>query len=428
MVKPRLRRPSVSLTVSTPRRDPEPPGPQVATAVPWFVAAVLGAIGAVAAGWAAVGVGASAAWLTVTRTPLASVLDVIGQGWLASQGARVTLGDVHVGLVPLGLTTLSTAAVAAAAHWAGLQLVSDAPRWRDLGALVGACGGTYAVSALILASLVGTPSQATAAFGGAALIGVVGAGIGGLRALALDPFVRLPDWTHRLPAATGAGLATLAGGSALALVVGFAQRWGQAQSLHAGLAPDVIGSVVLVLVYLAYLPTMLLWAGSYVLGAGITVGTDTLVLPGSSTLGLLPAFPPFAAVPPHGTPLDWLWLSVGVVAGIVVGIVFCRRDAAAGGRATLSGSWRPAVAGLGAAAVWLGASWLSVGSLGSGRLVGMGPVFPALVWCTAAPMVLGSAAAGIAMAVRGRRAPETPGVAEETESMPTAVGVAASDG
>lgn len=424
MVMPRFRRPPVSLTISTPRREPQPVGPEVASAVPWFVAAVLGGIASVAAGWAAVAVVVSAAWLTATRTPLAALVDTVGQGWLAAHGAQAVLGDVRLGVVPLGLTALAVTAVAVATHWAGLHLRPVDARWRDLAALVVASSAAYVVAALVLASLVGTPSQATAAFAGAAGIGLVGSLAGGLRALALDPLAALPDWVRHLPGAIGVGVASLAAGSALALVVGLVQRWDRVLALHQSLAPDALGTVLLVLVYVAYLPTMILWSGAYALGAGLGLGGGSIVWPGSSTVGMLPAFPPLAAVPPGGTPFDWGWLAVGIGAGLASGAWFCRRDAAAGAPPRLTTwSWQAPLAGLGAATLWIVASWLSRGDLGTGRLVGLGPVFPALVWCTLAPLVLGAAAAGIASALLRARSAAAFALSDEvTEPVPLAVG------
>lgn len=432
MVNPRTRRPLVSLTVTSPRRGDEAPR-ELGPTVPWFVASVLGSLAAVAVGWLAVGIIASAAWLTATRTPIASLLELVGQGWLASLGARARLGDLVVSVPPLGITALSVAGVAVATHWAGLQLPVERPRWRDLGALVAASAGTYALGALVLASLVGSATQATAALGGAALVGLVGAGVGGVRALALDPFAALPGWVRRLPGAMGAGVAALAAGSALALTVGLVQRWGLVQQLHTSLAPDAVGSALLVLLYLAYLPTMLAWAGAYALGAGIGVGTGSLVVPGSSTLGLLPGLPPFAALPPGGTVFDWGWLLVGVAAGTTSGLWFCRRDLAALGRPRwTTWPWQGALAGLGAALGWIAWGWLSRGDLGTARLVGMGPVFPDLVWFTLVPLVGGAGLASLVAAlVVARRAPgasaEATGEATR-EPVPTLAGAGASEG
>lgn len=430
MVKPRERRLPVSVTVSTPGHEDPDRAQEFVPTLPWFVAAVLGGFGAVLLGWLAVGVVAAAAWLTATHLAITSLLEVVGQGWLASLGARAHLGNLSITLVPLGLTALSAAGVAAAAHWAGLQVEAEQPRWRTLAALVATTGGSYALGALVLASLVGTPSQTTSAVVGALAVGVAGAVVGGVRGLGFDVLAALPAWVRGLPGAIGLGVGVLAAGSALALAVGLVQRWPEAQALHQGLAPDAVGAVLLVLLYVCWLPTMLLWAGSYVLGAGINVGVGTLVVPGSSVLGVLPAFPPLAALPPGGTPLDWGWLAFGVAAGGASGWWFCRRDAARGGAPRWTRwSWQAALAGLGAALVWLAASWLARGDLGTGRLVGLGPVFPELLPFALVPLVVGAAVAGTATAIvatrRTRRTRPEP-AEETTESVPVLVGAAAS--
>lgn len=398
MVKPRSHRRLPSLTVSAPHHEVTAPRP-VVPVLPWFAAAVLGSAAAVVLGWLVVAVAVSAAWLTTSKVPLAALLDVASQGWLASLGARVHLGAVESSIPPLGLTALSGAAVAAAAHWAGLQWGLEKPRWRDAALLAGVSAGAFALGVLVLASLVGAPTQATAAFGGALLLGGIGAAIGALAALA----PALPDWAGWVPDALRAarlGLLAMAGGSALALLVGLLQRWDRAQALHEAVSPDAVGTVIMVLLYLAYLPTMLAWAGSYVLGAGISVGTDTLVIPGSSTLGLLPAFPPFAALPPGGTVFDWGWLIIGIAAGAATGVWFGRARTLRGEAPDWrSWSWQGALAGLAVAVVWILVSWVSRGDLGTDRLVGMGPVFPALALVAVVPLALGSAAASTVIAV-----------------------------
>ena len=419
MVLPSARRPTFSLTVSSPRveRPTERPG---RPALPWPVLAVVGSVGAVAVGWLAIAVLVSAAWLTAMRTPLPAALDLAGQLWLAVHFAHVRVADVNLSLVPTGGTLLVTAAVAVGVHYAGLGVDTGdaAPRARlgSLGLLVAAGTATYCMGTLVLASLVGTASQATAALTGALGISLVGSVAGAVPAVFGDLGTFVPRWLRSVPGAIGVGLAVLAGGSALALAVGLGMRWDQVQTLRAGLAPTAFDEVLLGAVTLAYLPTMLLWAGSYVLGTGITLGVGTVVTPGETTLGLLPAFPPLAAVPPVGSPLAWGWLWVGVAAGAASGFWFCRGDAARGGTPGLDRwPWQAALPGLAAATVWVGASWLTRGDLGAARLVGMGPIFPDLLWWTGVPLTVGAAASGLAMALWGaRRVPaEAPEAVEE---------------
>lgn len=402
MIKPVSRRPAVRLTVSASRAE-RTSDLEAVSIMPWPVAAIGGSLAAVALGWLTVGIVVAAAWLTATRTPLVAMLDTIGQGWLAMHGARVHLGDVTVALPPLGATALVTTGVAVATHWAGLQIDAAGRRRTTLAGLVAASAASYAVGTLVLASLVGTPSQATAAFGGALVIGLVGASVGGLRTLGGDLGVALPAWLGPAGRSALVGLATLAAGSSLAILVGLAQRWEQVLALQHALAPDAVGSVLLVAIYLAWLPTMLAWASAYVLGAGLTLGTGTLVVPGSSTLGLLPALPPLAAVPTNGTPFDAGWVLVGVASGVSIGWWFSRQAARAGqGPRWLSWSWQAALAGLGVALAWLALAWLSRGDLGTERLVGMGPVFPAMVWALSPVVVAASATAAVAAIVARR--------------------------
>jgi hypothetical protein len=161
-------------------------------------------------------------------------------------------------------------------------------------------------------------------------------------------------------------------GACIALVTALYQGRGRVTELSASLGADPAGGFVLVLGELAYLPNLVLWAASWVLGAGISLGDGAVVSPTMTHLGLLPAVPVFGAVPSESTG-RWVmaaWLVVGVVAGVVAAwTAVAPRRRARFDETSLVGGLTGVVAGVAVTAFAV----LSRGNLGVARLVGLGP-------------------------------------------------------
>ncbi len=408
--------------------QPTPVAVEPGPAVPWLVAAVVGPLAALLLGWLAVGLIVFVGWLAVTSTPASTLVATIGQGWLALHFATARFGDTVVGVAPLGLVAAVIAGMAAATAYAarGVPLSAEASltQWgRAFGALVGVCTAAYAVGALVLASLVGTPTQASDAFPGALGIALTGAVLGGVFGLRPDAVAAWPAWLRACPGAVLAGLASLFGAGLLAVAVGLGLHWQEATAMVNALNPDAIGVVGLGLAHLAWLPTIAVWGASYALGAGLSLGTGSVVTPGVTQLGLLPALPVLAAVPPVGSPLAWGWLWTGVAAGVVCGGWLVRAlSADAHDPDPLAWAWQAAVAGSATVTTWWVIAWVSRGDLGTGRLVGLGPVFPDLLWWSLPPVVGGAAATAALTAWWSRRR------AQRSAPMPgESAGVAAPD-
>ncbi len=400
------RRTTVSLTVASPS---EPPAAEESRlpSLPWLLAALVWTAAVAALGWVAVAAVVSVGWLTAAHTPAPQVFGTIGQGWLALHGAPVVLGGATLRLVPLGLSLLLVAGCAMAAHHAGAlyQLEPGAPmrRWGLAAAsVVGACVGAYVLVGGVIAAIVGGPGQFGQAVAGLVLVPLVGAAAGVLPGLGVDPLVGLPAWARRLPRALGLGVAVLALGSALALVVALVAHWPQVVTLHESLEPDAVGAVVLILAQVAYLPNLLLWAGSFVLGAGVALGADGVVAPGVAEPALLPAIPVLGAVPSVAGVADWVWLVVGVSAGAAAAWWLLRGTAPV----WVTGLWQGAVAGLAPGLVWVAASAFAGGDLGTQLLAGFGPRYPELLLWGTLPLAAAGALYGVVRALwLARRAP-----------------------
>lgn len=435
MLTPTERR-STDLVVTsapTPDEDAVAARPPVSY-LPWLMAALAWSAAVMVLGWVALGALISVSWLTAVHIGPADVFATVGQAWLGLHGAPAVLGGATVRMVPLGLAGLVAAGCAASAHHAAQQYgpLSETPRGaaRAWGSVVGACVAGYAAPGLLVAGVVGATAQVGAALPGLILIPLAGASVGALLGFGLRVPDRAPWWVRRLPAAAGAGLAVLALVAAVALGVALVVSWSDVIAIAQSLGPDAVGAVMLVLVHLAYLPTMLLWAGSFVLGAGLHLGAGAMIAPGVVEAGVLPALPAFGAIPVASTAADWAWLAGGVLAGVVSGVWMMRGaptesgepddagsslatsapatdDAPAAGEpvaSTGSARARPlllvsgygALAGVASGLIWVLASWLAVGDLGVERLTGLGPRFPDLLWWGTGPLAAAGAVAALA--------------------------------
>lgn len=429
MPMPRVPRPSrFLLTVSSPG-EPEPDVEASARVpyLPWLVAALAWSAGVAVLGFAAVAVLVIAGWLTAMRVSAPEALRTAGQGWLAAHGVAVDVGALHLQMLPLLFTGTLVAACAVVGHHAGVQAAPEpdaAPRarWEAWGMVTGTCTLVYVVTSFVLALVVATGTQAVAGLPGSAAVALAGSVYGAARGVGLDPFDAAPAWLRRLPAATGWGLAVLAAGSVLALGVSLMAHGGRVAELHTALAPDAVGAVLLVVVQLLFLPNLILWAGAWLLGAGVTFGPETVVTPGATSVGALPGIPVFGLVPVDGSPAQWAWLAVGVAAGAVAGWRLVRALDATDAASVNNWPWQAAAAGGLTALVWVAAAWLSRGDLGTGRLVGLGPVFPELIWLALFPMALAAGAAGLVSHLRAARHLAEPAASEAEEPELVAAG------
>ena len=168
-------------------------------------------------------------------------------------------------------------------------------------------------------------------------------------------------------------LAGFVGLGALLLAVMFVVRGGEIVALTQASHADLLGVVVLSLGALVYLPTLVVWFGSFVAGPGFAVGTGTAVSPAGTSLGVIPGIPVLGVVPE--TTSTWmLLLALLVVAvGAFAGWMMRGMLPAGSGEPV-----RPRVIALATAAVGsaVGAAilvWAAHGALGPDRLTDVGP-------------------------------------------------------
>jgi hypothetical protein len=365
---------------------------------------------------------------------LTGVLRTAALFWLIAHHVGFALPRAgRIGMLPLGLVLLPGALLWRAGRW--VVRTGGVTRLRHMGYAAFALAVPYAMVAGALAlassSALATPSVPEAVVC-PFLLALTAGGLGGAREIA--PWSRLvgllPDRVRSLTVGTAGSLAVLIAVGALLAGGSLALHVRDFRALDQALAPGAVGTVLLLLVQLAYVPNAVAWAVSFTLGPGFAFGTGTVVAPTGSALGSLPAFPMLAALPAGTHSSAAPLLSVGVLvapylAGAFGGLLMTRTaPALAVEIAPLWGFACGALAGcvLGALAAFAG------GPLGDNRLAAVGPsgwqvgVVAALEVGVAAAVTAGvanwlrlRAVAGVAVTAAGphppRPRPAMPGLA-----------------
>jgi hypothetical protein len=173
-----------------------------------------------------------------------------------------------------------------------------------------------------------------------------------------------------LPAGVRAGLIAsllLLAAAAVALTVLLLARFADVVALDEALDAGPIGGLVLTCLQILAMPTFVVWAASWLLGAGVGLGTGSVSGPFVGQAGPMPALPVLGAIPVDPPAWAAAVLLVPVLAGFFAAVLV-RRGGARGGALALG-----LVAGLVAAVVLGVLAAASAGAAGPGRLVAVGP-------------------------------------------------------
>ena len=174
-------------------------------------------------------------------------------------------------------------------------------------------------------------------------------------------------------AAAAAGIIALASLATAALIVG---SYARVISLYESLHTELLGGITVTLGQIAFLPNIVIWAASWLVGPGFALGTGSSVSPLGTQLGPVPAIPILGALPPGHLAFGFVGLlvlaglGVGLVGGVILGLL----------------------------------AWCSAGAAGPGRLADVGPN-PWAVGVAAAIELGVAASIGLLSTVRRARAP-----------------------
>ncbi len=246
----------------------------------------------------ATGLPSAAAGFTLSLAPLGFAVFAVTFG--IRSGARA----VRAGAWPVAVgsaAVVSTAIAAGVATTSRLELV-EAPLWL----------------AILLPAAIYT---------GAVLVGAVVVawrdGDEGIVDLLHDRVDDASDIASDVIAVVGRGAAVVVTGvvgfAALGVVLALVLRGGQVMALFQASNVDAVGAVVLGLAQVAYLPTLIVWALSWIAGPGFAVGAGTVVGPAGTDLGVVPAIPVLGALPELSNPWFLLVALIPVAAGAFAG-------------------------------------------------------------------------------------------------------------
>ena len=358
--------------------------PQVT--IPWFVLAPVGALAVAAAGWLLMAGPAALGWLTSPESQLADALGLASRVLLLANGAVTTIGGQAVSIAPLGLTL---ALILLGVPVAGLAARAAIDETDDLRGLVLRVGGAYAGTYIVFITLIAffvPETSVIRAFLGSVLIGGISGFWGVTRAVGYDPCERWPVRARSFPRGIGvAALICVGTGAALLSVVLILGRE-RIAAIADGLGGDGTAGILLIVIQLAWLPNLVIWAMAWALGAGVTLGEGTLLDMNGTSLGFLPAIPVLGAVPDPGPvpELAWLWLLGGVLAGVLATLVVTlNRSSERFYETSMPGG----IAGILTGVLLFVLAWFASGGLGTQRLAHVGVRLGSLA--ITAPCILG---------------------------------------
>jgi hypothetical protein len=205
------------------------------------------------------------------------------------------------------------------------------------------------------------------------------------------------------------GIASAAGIMAAASILtalAIAASYAKIITLYESLHTEVLGGVAVTLAQIAFIPNIVIFSASWLVGPGFALGAGSSVSPIGTQLGPIPAIPILGALPTGQLAVGFLGLLVPVVVGFVVGALLAPRlrEQLATVELVVTGVAIGIVGG-----VTLGVlAWASAGAIGPGRLAQVGPN----PWAVGgfAALELGAAAVVGILSARGRpaREPQSP--------------------
>lgn len=307
----------------------------------------------------------------------------IPDAMLVALGIPVTAAGFAVSITPLAFLLFTLLFAARSGGRA-----ANAGAWL-LGALAGSAVFALIATGVALSvrlSAVETPLTLAILLPSATyLVGAVCGGIrvaweegdGGVLDRIHDALDSREDWAPVLPAivrGTAFVLVAVVGAAALSVAVMIALRGGEVVALFQAARVDALGLSVMALGQLVYLPTLVVWAASWLAGPGFAIGAGTAVSPAGTQLGVVPGIPVFGLVPENSSIWMLIVVLVPIAAGAFAGWAVRSRLVWEG---TPLGTAARSVIALGIGSMTAGvaavAAVLASGSIGPGRLAEAGP-------------------------------------------------------
>lgn len=173
-----------------------------------------------------------------------------------------------------------------------------------------------------------------------------------------------------LAAATG-----ILGLSAVLLTLLLLLNFGLVTSLYQSAQLGVAGGAATTLAQVAFVPNLVVWTASWLVGPGFALGAGSTISPVNTVVGPIPGLPILGAVPSGDFAFGFVGLLVPVLVGFLAATLVRPHIVAALRGRPLVGRLLIAAAGIGiVAGLALGLlAWFSAGAIGPGRLAVVGP-------------------------------------------------------
>ena len=328
-----------------------------------------------------------AAWLFAAHgsESTVQVLRAAGIGWQVLHLVPVVIGTTTIGVLPWGFLLVPILILWKATQWA---LKSSQPKTAidfsrvaiSISIIYTACAGFVGLISATNELYTGiTSSLLHSLFVALAVTTACVVTYAPSRTILTDALPKLFVDGIR-PAIISFGLLFIAG--SLVTSVSLILNWAQVRAVTTLMAPGFIDGFFMTLLGVGYLPTVNVWAMSYLLGPGIMLGGG-VVTPENASPGALPAFPLLSILPSESAALATYFVLIPILIGIAIYFLMPReRWTAQGDSIAIALSfvvrWREVVTmlvsiGLLSALVWSAAA-ASSGSLGTGNLKFVGPV------------------------------------------------------
>ena len=370
-----------------------------AAAMPWWAAAIGGALVCAVAVWAIIAAVALLSQLAQEGSVTSTPMDFATRFWLLAHGGILTLAGSEISLIPLGVTGIVALALHGAGEYAAKQVLLSVDKLVTPGVTVakvsGVVAAVYAVVVIGVALFIDMGGPALRAAGGAFILALVMAFFGAKRALDWAPQKAWPMWTRAIPKAAMAAMLVCLLGGVVSFVASLVAHKDQFIAMTNQLQPGGVGGIGLVLLQLAFIVNIIVWCASWTTGAGFTLGDGSLVTLVGSHVGMLPSIPVSAVIPaPVGSWWNLAWLAFPVAAGMVAAVVVLRaRQRARFDETALVGGLSGVLGG----ACFTVFAALSCGGLGVGRLSFLGPHLATLLVLSSCLMGISGVIAGLIM-------------------------------
>ena len=328
-----------------------------------------------------------AAWLFAAHGSESTlqVLRAAGIAWQVLHLVPMEIGTTTIGVLPWGFLVVPVLILWKATNWA---LKSSRPKTAiEFFRVAISITIVYSVCAVLVGLISSTSDLQTGALSSLYHSLLVAFSVTTVCILSYAPSrTILTDRLPKLfvdgirPALIAFGLLFVAG--SLLTSVSLVMNWAQLRAVTTLMAPGFIDGFFMTLLGIGYLPTVNVWAMSYLLGPGIVLGGG-VVTPENASPGALPAFPLLSILPSESAALATYFVLIPILIGVIIYFLLPReRWSAQGDSIAIALSfvvrWREVVTllvsiSLLSVMVWIAAS-VSSGSLGTGYLKFIGPV------------------------------------------------------